>query len=263
MSSSPPVMIEAKDLTAGYGQRVILEHVNFQVRQGEIVALLGRSGSGKSTLLKHLIGLNRPLGGEVWLEGQNLFSASETEREKIVRSFGVLYQSGALFGSMSVFENVRLPLEQFTDLPEIAKDLVAMAKLKLVGLATAAHANPAELSGGMQKRAALARAMALDPRILFLDEPSVGLDPITSAGLDQLIVQLSKNFGITFLIVTHEMESIYAIASRVLMVDDQSRTLIAEGSPRELRDHASDPRVRAFFHRQAEPEGGIRQAEVA
>jgi phospholipid/cholesterol/gamma-HCH transport system ATP-binding protein len=261
MKASSEPIIRVQELTAGYGERVILEHISFEVWPGEVVAILGRSGSGKSTLLKHLTGLNPPLAGEVWIEGRNLVATTGTERGHLLRTFGVLYQSGALFGSMSVFDNVRLPLDELTDLPEIAKDLVVMSKLKLVGLATAAHSLPAELSGGMQKRAALARAMALDPRILFLDEPSVGLDPITGAGLDELILQLSRCFGITFLIVTHDMESIYATATRVLMVDDEERTIIAQGKPLDLRDHSRDPRVRRFFHRQPEPKRGIRQAQ--
>ncbi len=263
MSDEAKVIISVKDLTAGYGDRVILKDINFEVREGEVLVILGRSGSGKTTLLKHLIGLNPPLGGEIWIEGKNLVQTTGPERRQLLRSFGVLYQSGALFGSMTVFENVRLPLEEFTDLPEAAKDLVVMWKLKLVGLATAADSSPAELSGGMQKRAALARAMALDPRILFLDEPSVGLDPTTSAGLDALILRLARCFGITFVIISHEMASVFAIASRVLMLDDESRTIIADGTPVDLRDRSRDPRVRAFFHREAGPDAMIRQAEVA
>lgn len=262
MSSGDQSIIEVKHLKAGYGDKVVLKDISFQVRPGEIVTIVGPSGSGKSTLLKHLIGLNPPLAGEVWIEGKNLAATQGEERQALLRSFGVLYQGGALFGSLTVADNVRLPLNEFTDLPEVAKDLVIVAKLRLVGLANAAEVMPAELSGGMQKRAALARALALDPRILFLDEPSVGLDPITSAGLDDLILQLSRRLGITLVIVTHEMASIFAVASRVLMVDDQSKTIIAEGTPTELRDRSQDPRVRGFFRREAEPTGTLRQTEA-
>jgi phospholipid/cholesterol/gamma-HCH transport system ATP-binding protein len=252
VSAESEIVIEVKDLKAGYGERAILEHVNFTVREGEIVAVIGRSGSGKSTLLKHLIGLYPPLAGEVRILGEDIVAARGEDRRRILRRFGVLYQSGALFGSMSVLENVRLPLEEFTDLPQIGRDLVALSKLKLVGLAAAAESMPAELSGGMQKRAALARAMALDPRILFLDEPSVGLDPITSSGLDDLIKDLSSYFGITFFIITHELASIFAIAHRAIMLDEHRRTVIAEGPPADLRDHSTDPVVKQFFCRRAE-----------
>jgi len=251
MKHQEPI-IRVVNLKAGYGKRVILENISFEVREGEVFVILGRSGSGKSTLLKHIIGLHRPLEGEVWIEGKNLLTAAGEERQQLLRSFGVLYQSGALFGSMTVLENVRLPLDEFTDLPETARNLVAHSRLKLVGLSGAADVMPSELSGGMQKRAALARAMALDPRLLFLDEPSVGLDPIMSAGLDHLILQLSRSFGITFVIITHEIPSIFNIASRAIMVDDRSRTIIAEGTPADLRDRAEDPRVRRFFHREPE-----------
>ena len=248
--NDPEIIIEVRDLKAGYGDKMILEHVTFQARRGEVLVIIGRSGSGKSTLLKHLIGLNPPLAGEVWIEGKNLVQSSGKERRTLLRSFGVLYQSGALFGSMSVLENVRLPLDELADLPPLARELVALSKLELVGLTDAARKRPAELSGGMQKRAAIARAMALDPRIMFLDEPTVGLDPITSAELDELILGLSRDFGITFVIVTHELPTIYAIASRVLMVDEESHTIIAQGRPDDLRDHSKDPRVHRFFHRQ-------------
>jgi phospholipid/cholesterol/gamma-HCH transport system ATP-binding protein len=263
MSPEPETVIEVKNLRAGYGQKTILRDINFHVLRGEVFMILGRSGSGKSTLLKHLIGLLPPLAGEIWIEGKNLVSTTGRERRDLLRLFGVLYQSGALFGSMNVLENVRLPLDELTDLPAVAKDLVALAKLKLVGLAGNAQSSPANLSGGMQKRVAIARAMALDPRILFLDEPSVGLDPVTSAGLDHLIRELSRYFGITFVIVSHEMESVYEIASRVILVDDRDRTIIAEGTPADLRDHAADPRVRRFFHREPEADLEANQTRPA
>ena len=250
MTSAQESTIEVRDLQIGYGDRVILRNLNFRVTRGEVFVILGGSGSGKSTLLKHLIGLHPPLAGAVFIEGEDLVAAGDADRLRLLRKFGVMYQSGALFGSMSVLDNVRLPLDEFTALPARAKDLIALAKLKLVGLAAAANQMPAELSGGMQKRAAIARAMALDPGILFLDEPSAGLDPITSAGLDALIRELAAKFGITFVIVTHELPSIFAIASRVIMLDARTRTIIAEGDPRALRDHAADPWVRRFFNRE-------------
>ena len=256
-------IVRVVNLKAGYGERVVLENINFEVRRGEVLVILGRSGSGKSTLLKHLIGLYPPLGGEVWIQGKNLVNVMGEQRRRLLRTFGVLYQGGALFGSMTVLENVRLPLDQFTDLPKTARNLVAYSRLKLVGLANTADAMPAELSGGMQKRAALARAMALDPPLLFLDEPSVGLDPVTSAGLDELILRLSRSFGITFVIVTHEIESIFAIASRAIMLDDRSRTMIAQGTPAELHDSNADPRVRRFFHREPEHDEEEKQVQPA
>lgn len=244
-----PVVVES--LTARYGARTVFVNVSLEIRTGEVFVILGGSGSGKSTLLKHMIGLQRPAKGRVLIEGRDLFAADEIERRAILTRIGVLYQRGALFGTMTALENVALPLTEFTDLPPTAVDAVARRKLALVGLEAAADRHPAELSGGMLKRVGLARAMALDPAILFLDEPSAGLDPITSAELDDLIKQLNRTIGVTFVIVTHELASIFAIADRVLMLNHGK--VAAIGDPHVLAETSDDPWVRQFFGRRAAP----------
>ncbi|HSC81901.1 MAG TPA: ATP-binding cassette domain-containing protein [Chitinolyticbacter sp.] len=245
---SEPI-IRVENLTCAYGDNVVLRDVSFEVARGEVLTVLGGSGCGKSTLLKHLIGLEHPAAGQVWLNGRELTATGGEARRDILASFGVAYQAGALFGSMSVLENVMLPLAEHTALDAPAREIVARLKLREVGLEQYADYAPANLSGGMQKRAAIARALALDPAILFLDEPSAGLDPITSSELDALILRLARALHLTFVVVTHELASIFAIADRGLMLDKQEQGIIAVGKPADLRDHHPDPRVTRFFRR--------------
>lgn len=245
-----PAVLTAEGVAMRFGARTIFQDVSFEVRRGEVFVILGGSGCGKSTLLKLLIGLMPPSKGAIRvLEGD--WAALEGEaRRALLRRIGVMWQSGALLGSLTLAENVMLPIEAHTKLPQAARALVASAKLGLVGLGDAQDRLPAEISGGMLKRAGIARAMALDPEILFLDEPSAGLDPITSAGLDALILSLARETGTTFVVVTHELQSILAIGDRCIMLDKEAQGMIAEGDPKRLRDESEHPTVRAFFRRE-------------
>jgi phospholipid/cholesterol/gamma-HCH transport system ATP-binding protein len=247
ITAIPITAIRATDLGQRYGEHTIYQHVSFTVTQGEVFVVLGGSGSGKSTLLRQMIGLLPPQQGKVEILGRDVYA----DAAEVLARIGVMFQSGALFGSMTLLENVMLPLEMHTALPPRARAEVARVKLGLVGLSDAADLLPAEISGGMVKRAAIARALALDPPLLFLDEPSAGLDPATSAGLDRLILDLRQDLGATFVVVTHELASILAIADRCIMLDGAAKGVIAEGDPRQLRDASDNPTVRRFFRREA------------
>jgi phospholipid/cholesterol/gamma-HCH transport system ATP-binding protein len=246
-SSQPHIIV--KNLTMAYGSFVLMRGINFTVRHGDIFIIMGGSGCGKSTLLRHLIGLKEPATGEIIYGDVNFTKADAQTRELMLRRFGILYQSGALWSSMTLVENVGLPLGEFTDLSPSQIREIAALKLSLVGLSGFEDFYPSEISGGMQKRAGLARAMALDPEILFFDEPSAGLDPISSSLLDDLILELRDNLGATVVIVTHELASIFAIGNNCVFLDADSRVQIASGDPKELLAHSEDPRVRKFLTR--------------
>ena len=241
--------IEVQDLECRYGDAVVLTGISFAVRAGELFFVIGGSGCGKTTLLRHLVGLMKPARGAVRYFGENFTDADLAARRNLLKTFGVLYQSAALWSSMTLRENVALPLEQYTALNRRERDEIVTLKLAQVGLAGYEDYFPAELSGGMRKRAGLARALALDPRIVFFDEPSAGLDPVTSRKLDELVLQIRDTLGTTMVIVSHELASIFTLADRVIMLDHDARGIIAEGRPRELAAASGDPRVREFLTR--------------
>jgi phospholipid/cholesterol/gamma-HCH transport system ATP-binding protein len=253
--------IGVKDLTLAYGDFLVQRDLDFTVAPGEIFVIMGGSGCGKTTLLRHMIGLQRPAHGDVLYDGLSFWGADEETQEVMQRRFGVLYQGGALLSSMTLGENVALPLGEFTDLTSAEIGDIVSLKLALVGLAGFEDFHPAELSGGMMKRAGLARAMALDPDILFLDEPSAGLDPVTSARLDDLILELRESLGCTFVVVSHELPSIFTIADTAAFLDPAARTMTALGNPHRLLAESTDPAVRAFLTRRASPGGGVASAD--
>lgn len=241
--------IEVRDLTMAYGDFVIQRDLNFVIYRGDIFIIMGGSGCGKSTLLRHLIGLKSPAKGEVIYAQKSLWHLAQEERDDLLRRMGVLYQSGALWTSMTLAENIALPLQEYTSLPKAQiKELVSY-KLSLVGLKGFEEYYPSEISGGMQKRAGLARAMALDPELLFFDEPSAGLDPVSARRLDDLIIELNQSLGTTIVVVTHELASIFAIGNNSVFLDPDTKRMIASGDPSQLLERSKDPKVRSFLTR--------------
>lgn len=241
--------ITVQNLTMAYGSFLIQRDLDFVIKRGDIFIIMGGSGCGKSTLLRHMIGLKSPAKGDVLYEGQSFWQADPAHRNRMMRRFGVLFQSGALWSSMTLAENVALPLEEYTDLrPKQIKEIVSL-KLALVGLAGFEEFYPSEVSGGMQKRAGLARAMAMDPDILFFDEPSAGLDPISSKRLDDLILELRDSLGATVVVVTHELASIFAIATNSVFLDAETKTMLAVGNPKILLKESPNPKIREFLTR--------------
>jgi len=243
-------IIAVENLTARFGNNTVFEGVNLEVYKGEVLVVVGESGCGKSTLLKIMIGLQKPSEGRVMFRGVDVVSATSEQLHSYRQNIGVLFQSSALFSSMRLKENIALPLEEYTSLNSSMIDMIIKMKLGMVNLAGYENHYPSELSGGMKKRAGIARAMALDPTVLFLDELSAGLDPVTAVELDNLIIKTNEALGTTMVIVTHELESICKIAHRVVMLDKNAKGIIAEGSPTQLKEKATDPRVRSFFLRQ-------------
>ena len=250
-SASDP--IEVQGLTMAFGDRVVMRDLDFVVRRGDVFVIMGGSGSGKSTLLRHLLGLLEPVEGDIRYDGESFTAAGPDDRARILRRCGVCFQTGGLWSSLSLAENVALPIEEYTDLPPDEVRELARLKLALVGLRGFEDYYPSEISGGMQKRAGLARAIALDPEILFFDEPSAGLDPVSARLLDQLILELRDSMGATAVVVTHELDSIYTIASNSIFLDTETRTIVASGDPHVLRTDSPNPAVRRFLNRGTDP----------
>ncbi len=248
MNQSEP-HITVTDLTMAYGSFVLQHDLTFTVNRGDVFIIMGGSGCGKSTLLRHMIGLKEPAKGKIFYGGVSFWDTELTDREHLMKRFGILYQSGALWSSMTIAENAALPLEQYTELSATEIKEIVSLKLSLVGLAGFDDYYPSEISGGMQKRAGLARAMALDPEILFFDEPSAGLDPISAKLLDDLILELRDSLGSTVVVVTHELASIFAIGNNSVFLDPDEKTMIASGNPKKLRDESDNPTVRDFLTR--------------
>lgn len=250
-SLDPQVMVSLRDVRVSYGEVEILHGITFEVKRGETLVILGGSGSGKSTLLRTLVGLEKPGSGEIWIKGKNIAAISDPEMDEIRKKIGMSFQGGALFGSMTVGENVALPLREHTKLEDSTIEIMLRLKLEEVGLEGFEYYMPSQLSGGMKKRAAVARALAMDPEILFFDEPSAGLDPIIAAGIDQLILELKQAFRMTIIVVTHELASAYLIADRMVLIDKGH--VLAIGTTAEMRA-SNQPRVRQFLDRVPEPE---------
>ncbi|HEA68285.1 MAG TPA: ATP-binding cassette domain-containing protein [Desulfobacterales bacterium] len=244
-------IIQVKNIVARYGDELILDRISFDVHKGEILVILGTSGCGKTTLLRHMVGLNRPISGRVFIDGDDITACDDTQLQKILKKVGILFQGSALIGSMTAAENVALPINRYLDFSKNARDNIVRIKLCIVNLSGFENFLPSELSGGMKKRAGLARALALNPKIMFLDEPTSGLDPVSSAQIEDLIIGINQRTQTTFVIITHKLESIFKVAQRVIMLDKSTKGIIAEGDPHYLKNHSTHLAVRQFFNREA------------